>query len=98
MGSRNWMLRRMMLETIRHDPDYNNGNYVTQPHALKYASVFFGIATSGGTLSYQKQAPTRELADKIVDARLAAPMAADTNDFLWQWDSSADYDAASGLE
>jgi homoserine O-acetyltransferase/O-succinyltransferase len=98
MGSRNWMLRRMMLETIRNDPDYNNGNYVTQPRALKYASVFFGIATAGGTLNYQKQAPTRELADKIVDACLAAPMAADANDFLWQWDSSADYDAASGLE
>jgi len=26
MASRNWMLRRMMLETIRNDPDYNNGN------------------------------------------------------------------------
>jgi homoserine O-acetyltransferase len=98
MASRNWMLRRMMLETIRNDPDYNSGNYVTQPRALKYASVFFGIATAGGTLNYQKQAPTRELADKIVDARLAARIAADANDFLWQWGSSADYDAAPGLE
>ena len=25
-------------------------------------------------------------------------MTADANDFLWQWDSSADYDAAPGLE
>ena len=98
MASRNWMLRRMMLETIRSDPDYNNGNYTTQPRFMKIASVFFGIATAGGTLNYQKQAPTREQADKIVDARLAAPMLADANDFLWQWGSSADYDAASGLE
>jgi homoserine O-acetyltransferase/O-succinyltransferase len=98
MASRNWMLRRMMLETVRNDPDYNGGDYVTQPRALKYASVFFGIATAGGTLNYQRQAPTRELADKIVDARLAAPIAADANDFLWQWGSSADYDAAPGLE
>lgn len=98
MASRNWMLRRMMLETIRNDPDYNNGDYTTQPRFMKIASVFFGIATAGGTLNYQKQAPTRELADKIVDARLAAPMPADANDFLWQWGSSADYDAAPGLE
>jgi len=98
MASRNWMLRRMMLETVREDPDYNNGNYVTQPRALKYATIFFAIATAGGTLNYQRQAPTRELADKIVDARLAAPMVADANDFLWQWGSSADYDAAPGLE
>jgi homoserine O-acetyltransferase len=98
MASRNWMLRRMMLETIRNDPDYNNGNYTTQPRFMKIASVFFGIATAGGTLNYQKLASTREQADKIVDARLAAPMPADANDFLWQWGSSADYDAAPGLE
>src|SRR6266699_301312 len=98
MASRNWMLRRMMLETIRNDPDYNNGNYATQPRFMKIASVFFGIATAGGTLNYQKLAPTREKADKLVDARLGAPMTADANDFLWQWASSADYDPAPGLE
>jgi homoserine O-acetyltransferase len=97
MSSRNWMLRRMMLESIRNDPDYNNGNYTKQPNALKYASVFFGIATAGGTLNYQKHAPTRELADKMVDARLKLPVTADANDFLWQWGSSADYDAAPDL-
>jgi homoserine O-acetyltransferase/O-succinyltransferase len=98
MASRNWMLRRMMLETIRSDPDYKDGNYTTEPRFLKIASVFFGIATAGGTLHYQKLAPTRALADKLVDERLAAPMTADANDFLWQWGSSADYDASAGLE
>jgi homoserine O-acetyltransferase len=98
MASRNWMLRRMMLETIRSDPDYDSGNYVHQPRSLKIASVFFGIATAGGTLNYQKQAPTREKADSLVDARLAAPMMADANDFLWAWASSADYDPAPDLE
>ncbi len=97
MASRNWMLRRMMLESIRQDPEYNGGNYQTQPHSLKLAGVFYGLATAGGTLNYQKQAPTREQADKIVDARLAAPTTADANDFIWAWDSSADYDAAPGL-
>jgi homoserine O-acetyltransferase len=98
MASRNWMLRRMMLETIRNDPDYNNGNYTAQPRSMKIASVFFGIATSGGTLRYQKLAPTREQADKLVDAGLAAAMTADANDFLWAWGASADYDAAPDLE
>jgi homoserine O-acetyltransferase len=98
MASRNWMLRRMMLESIRRDPEYNNGDYTKQPHSMKLASTFFGIATAGGTLNYQKQAPTREKADKLVDARLASPMTADANDFLWQWGSSADYDAAPDLD
>ena len=56
------------------------------------------IATAGGTLNYQKQAPTRAQADKIVDARLAAATTADANDFLWQWESSGDYDASPDLE
>jgi homoserine O-acetyltransferase len=97
MAARNWMLRRMMLEQIRQDPEYANGNYTKQPGSMKLANVFFAIATNGGTLNFQKQAPTRAQADKVVDARLAAPMTADANDFLWQWGSSADYDAAPNL-
>jgi homoserine O-acetyltransferase/O-succinyltransferase len=98
MASRNWMLRRMMIETIRSDPDWNNGNYTSQPRSLRLASVFFSIATSGGTLAYQKLAQTREKADKLVDERLAAPAPADANDFLYQWESSGDYDPSPALE
>jgi Homoserine acetyltransferase len=98
MASRNWILRRLMLESIRQDPEYANGNYTKQPNSVKTASAFFAFATSGGTLNFQKQAPTRAQADKLVDARLAAPMTADANDFLWQWGSSADYDPAPDLE
>ncbi len=98
MASRNWMLRRMLLELIRNDPEYQDGNYTKQPRFLKLASVFFGIATAGGTLNYQKLAPTRDQADQLVDARLAAPTNTDANDYIWAWNSSADYDAAPGLE
>jgi len=98
MAARNWMLRRIMLESIRQDPAYNDGDYTKQPGSLKLATVFFGVATSGGTLNYQKQAPTNALANKVVDARLAAPSPPDANDFLWQWGSSADFDAAPELD
>jgi homoserine O-acetyltransferase/O-succinyltransferase len=98
MASRNWMLRRTLIETIRQDPAYDNGNYTTQPPSLRLANVFMGIATSGGTLAYQSQAPTREKADKLVDERLSAPAPADANDFLYQWESSRDYDPAPKLD
>jgi homoserine O-acetyltransferase len=98
MASRNWMMRRLIIDTIRNDPAWMNGNYTTQPTALKAAAVFYGIATNGGTLAFQAAAPTREKADKLLDARLAAPFTADANDFLYQWESSGDYDAAPGLE
>ena len=98
MATRSWMMQRMMLDLVRNDPDYNNGNYVTQPRLMKIASVFFGIATTGGTLNYQHLAPTREKADELIDTRLAAAAATDANDLLWQWGSCADYDASSDLE
>ena len=98
MSSRNWMMRRMLIDAIRNDPDWNNGDYTTQPRSLRVANVFYGIATSGGTLAYQQMAPTRELADKLLDERLAAPFKADANDFLYQWDASRDYNHAPGLD
>jgi homoserine O-acetyltransferase len=98
MSSRNWMLRRMLVETVRRDPAYNNGNYTSQPAALAVANVFFGIATSGGTLAYQSLAPTGDKADKMVDERLAAPAPTDANDFLYQWQSSRDYNPAPLLD
>jgi homoserine O-acetyltransferase len=98
MASRNWMLRRMMIETIRNDPDYNGGNYTTQPRMMKYAIAAYGFATGGGTLAYQMQAPTAVKADKMVDERLAAPVTADANDYIYQWESSHDYNPAPNLE
>jgi homoserine O-acetyltransferase len=98
MSSRNWMLRRLIIDSIRCDPEWHDGNYTAQPKSAKFASVFFGIATSGGTLAYQSLAPTREAADKMLDGRLAAPYALDANDALYQWDSSRDYNPSPGLE
>ncbi|WP_315742757.1 alpha/beta fold hydrolase [Bradyrhizobium sp. SZCCHNR1075] len=98
MAARNWMLRRIMLDTIRNDPDYNGGNYTSQPRMMKYAVVAYGIASAGGTLAYQAQAPTAAKADKMVDARLAAPMPADANDFIYQWESSHDYNPSADIE
>jgi homoserine O-acetyltransferase len=98
MSSRNWMMRRLIIDSIRSDPDWHDGNYTAQPRSAKFASVFFGIATSGGTLGYQSLAPTRAAADKLLDARLAGPFALDANDALYQWDSSRDYNPSSGLE
>ena len=98
MASRNWMLRRIMLDTIRSDPDYNGGNYTSQPRMMKYAITAYGIASIGGTLAYQQQAPTAAKADKIVDERLATPITADANDFIYQWEASHNYNAAEKLE
>ncbi|MDB5655010.1 MAG: hypothetical protein JWQ94_2623 [Tardiphaga sp.] len=98
MAARNWMMRRMLVEAVRADPGYQGGNYTSPPPMMKYASIMFGIATSGGTMGYQSLAPTAAAADKNVDDRLKAPFVADANDFIYQWQSSRDYNPSAGLE
>jgi homoserine O-acetyltransferase/O-succinyltransferase len=98
MASRNWITRRLIVDSIRNDPEWMNGNYTKQPKSAQFASVFYSFATSGGNQALYKAAPTRDKADALLDARLKAPFPADANDVLYQWDSSRDYDPSAGLE
>jgi homoserine O-acetyltransferase len=98
MSGRNWLLRRMLTESIRQDPEWMGGNYTTQPRSAKSASLFYALATIGGNQALYQAAPTRAAADKLFDERLAAPFTADANDFLYQWESSRDYNPAPSLE
>ncbi len=98
MSGRNWMMRRMVVDLIRNDPAWNSGNYAQQPHSLKLAQVYFGVATSGGTPAVYRAAPTREKADQILDQRLAQTSNADANDVIYQMEASRDYDPAPLLE
>ena len=98
MSSRNWMMRRLITDSIKNDPEWNGGNYSKQPKSAQFASVFFGIATNGGNQALFKAAPTRDKADLILNQRLVAPFAGDANDHLYQWDSSRDYNPSPGLE
>lgn len=97
MSGRNWMTRRLIIDSVRSDPDYRGGDYTVQPRSLQFASVFFGIATNGGSQALVRAAPDRARADALLDARLKAPFTGDANDHVWQWDASRDYDASSKL-
>ncbi|MGB5082680.1 MAG: alpha/beta fold hydrolase [Burkholderiales bacterium] len=98
MSGRNWMLRRLLVDAIRNDPDWNGGNYAAQPRGMQRALVHFALATSGGNQSLYRQAPTREKADELVARRLAQPFRGDANDVLYQWESSEDYNPNALLE
>jgi homoserine O-acetyltransferase len=98
MSGRNWMMRRLIIDSIRNDPEWMGGNYTTQPRSAQFASVFFATATSGGNQALQRLAPTSAKADQLLDERLKAPFTADANNNLYQWESSRDYNPLAGLE
>ena len=98
MSGRNWMLRRLIIDSIRNDPQWLNGNYTQQPPSLRFASVFYALATNGGNQGLYKLAPTRAKADALLDQRLQGNFAGDANDHLYQWEASGDYSPNAGLE
>jgi len=98
MSGRNYMLRKMLTQSIRNDPEWNGGNYGTQPKNMQTYLLTYGLATIGGNQALLKAAPNAAEGDKLIAQRLAAPFTGDANDTLFQWESSADYDPSAGLE
>jgi homoserine O-acetyltransferase len=98
ISGRNWMLRRLLIDSIRNDPEWNGGNYTHQPGGFQRARVYFNLATSGGTQALYASAPTREKADAEVARRMAQPNNEDANDVLYQFEAARDYDPAPMLE
>jgi homoserine O-acetyltransferase len=95
MSGRNWIQRRMQIEAIRSDPDWNDGNYTVQPS--RYVMTPFGALFIQSALRIQEQAPTREAADALYRQMVERARKGDANDRLYQLESSMDYDPAPSL-
>lgn len=98
MSSRNWMMRRLIIDSIKNDPEWQGGNYTKQPKSLQFATVYFNIGFSGGNQGLYRLAPNSDTADKLLAQRLTSPFVADANDNLYQWESSRDYNPTPHLE
>jgi len=99
IAGRNRVWRRMAMDAIRDDPDWQGGEYTTQPvRALVSAENLLLIAGSA-PLFWQKQAPTRDAADKFYEDRVKPAVSRlDANDLLYQIDSSREYNPSPKLE
>jgi homoserine O-acetyltransferase/O-succinyltransferase len=98
MSGRNWMMRRMVIDSVRNDPAWRDGNYTEQPEQLRIASAWFAIATAGGEKRLQKLGATSAMADAFVDERLANTKVGDANDTLYQWEASRTFDPTPKLK
>jgi homoserine O-acetyltransferase len=99
ISGRNRMMRRMVIDSIKNDPEWNNGDYKQQPTRGLTSAIYTLLFMTSAPLQQYKQAPTREDADKMFDNLVRNQLArADANDMLYAFDSSRDYDPAPDLE
>jgi homoserine O-acetyltransferase len=97
ISGRNRVWRRIVADAIRHDPGWAGGEYKDQPAALRTAAemLFF---MSNNPVERQKEAPTRETADRVLDQFVARTIKTmDANDVLYAIEASADYDPGPAL-
>jgi homoserine O-acetyltransferase len=98
ISGRNRMFRRMLSEAIRNDPEWQGGDYRSQPRSLKQAVQIFFLLGSNPVLR-QEQGPTLREADEFFEREVVARVATqDANDYLYSVESSYDYDPGPGLE
>lgn len=93
ISGRNRIWRDMIVEALRSDPAYANGEYITEPaDGLRTATDLLWIFGSA-PLYNQSQFPTQAAADAYFHDHVRAPApGADANDIIYQFEASRDYD------
>ena len=98
IGGRNRAYRKMIIDAIRNDPGYNDGEYTEQPRGLVTA-IYLSMFAGSAPLPWQRQYPTGAAADKYVEDQVKAQLAtADANDTAYRYDASRTYDPSPKLE
>lgn len=94
---RNRMVRTLIIDAIRNDPAYNDGNYTGPLAGMKSAEGFLFVLTSAPLVQH-RSAPTRAAAESAIRAYTARGAAnTDPNDMIWYFDASRDYDPSPHL-
>ena len=98
ISGRNRAWRRMVIDAIRNDPAWTEGDYKTQPPSLRTAAEMLWFMSSNPVLR-QKDAPTLAKADEVLDKFVEQIVKTDdANDVLYALEASHDYDPGPNLE
>jgi homoserine O-acetyltransferase len=99
IAGRNRIMRKMIMDAIRNDPAWANGEYKTQPTQGLTAAQNILLLMGSAALPWHRQAATRQNADKYYEDRVKIGVSrTDANDMLYYFDSSRDYNPAPLLE
>lgn len=98
IAGRNRMMRKMIMDSIRTDPEWKNGEYTRQPRGLA-AAIQILLMMVSSPLQWHKSAPSRDEADRFLAEQMRTRLeGVDANDLLYQFEASRDYDPSGELE
>src|SRR6201987_376187 len=97
ISGRNWISRRAAAEAIRHDPEWNNGDYEDTPSYYIWTAAANSVRTESATRIWEL-APTRAAADALYEQRLAQAAHGAANNPLWGIEAIMDYNPEPDLD
>ena len=99
IAGRNRLWREMVIQGIRQDPEWKNGDYTTEPRAALQIGADFLLIAGSAPLVMQRNLSTRDAADKYLDESMKRiTTTLDANDFLYAVNASRNYDPSPKLE
>ncbi len=99
IAGRNRLWRKMLMDTIRTDPEWKGGEYTAEPQAALRTVLDLLILAGSAPLQMQKNLATRDAADKFLEDSFGRRLAElDANDLLYQVNASRNYDPSARLE
>ncbi len=98
IAGRNRMMRYMAIQAIKNDPAWMGGDYNSEPTESLRTLLGLLLVMGSSPLQMQKQAPTREAAERFVDQYMARANTLDANDAIYYLDASRNYDPSPHLE
>jgi homoserine O-acetyltransferase/O-succinyltransferase len=97
ISGRNWMYRRIGIEAIRNDPDWNGGNYEKNPTHYVYSAPIAALMTESAA-HFQEVAPSRAAMDALYRKLVEGAQKLDANNQLYAIEAVMDYDPSKDLE
>lgn len=99
IAGRNRIWRRMVMDAIRNNPEWKDGDYTNEPKQGLRGALDLLLIAGSAPLPMQKNLPTRDAADKYLDEYFKSRFGElDANDLLYQVNASRNYDPSPQLE
>jgi homoserine O-acetyltransferase/O-succinyltransferase len=93
VAGRNRLWREMVIQAIRADPEWKNGEYTTQPRTALEVAADIQLIAGSAPIQMQKSFPTRDEVDTYLEEyRKRYAQNFDANDFLYALSASRNYD------